>query len=77
MPSVGRKQQALMAIALHDPSKLKGGKNKGVLKMSKTQLRDFASTSTKGLPRKKKAKKVQTMEQYVAARNRRKRKQLG
>lgn len=76
MPSVSKNQQALMAMALHNPSKVKG-KNKGVLKMSKTQLRDFASTSTKGLPRKKKAKKVQTMEQYVAARNKRKRKQLG
>lgn len=39
-----------MAIAEHNPSKLKK-KNKGLLSMSKGQLHDFASTSTKGLPK--------------------------
>lgn len=38
-----------MAIAEHDPSKLKK-KNKGLLKMSHKQLHDYASTSEKGLP---------------------------
>jgi hypothetical protein len=40
-----------MAIAEHSPSKL-SAKNQGLLKMSKSQLRDFARTKTSGLPRK-------------------------
>lgn len=43
MPAKSRKQQQLMAIAEHNPSKVKP-KNKGVLNMSKPQLHDFAST---------------------------------
>lgn len=46
MPAVSDKQRKLMAIAEHEPSKLKS-KNKGVLKMSHSQLHDFAAT--KGL----------------------------
>jgi hypothetical protein len=50
MPAVSRKQQQAMAIAEHDPDKLLP-KNQGLLKMSKSQLHDFASTKTKGLPK--------------------------
>jgi hypothetical protein len=46
MPAVSDKQRKLMAIAEHDPSKLKKA-NRGVLKMSHKQLHDFAAT--KGL----------------------------
>ena len=52
MPAVSKKQQMAMAIAEHEPGKLKG-KNKGLLKMSKSQLHDFAATKRKGLPMKK------------------------
>ena len=51
MPSVSKSQQALMAIAKNSPSKVKG-KNRGVLKMTKKQLHDFAATKTKKLPKK-------------------------
>lgn len=40
-----------MAIALHNPDKLYK-KNRGVLKMSRPQLRDFAKTSRRSLPNK-------------------------
>ena len=56
MPAVSKKQQQAMAIAEHEPSKL-SSKNKGLLKMSKGQLHDFASTPRKGLPSKVSAKK--------------------
>ena len=46
MPAVSSGQRALMALAEHHPEKV-SKKNKGVLKMSKKQLHDFAST--KGL----------------------------
>lgn len=46
MPAVSRKQQEVMAIAEHEPQKLYK-KNRGLLKMSHTQLHDFAAT--KGL----------------------------
>jgi hypothetical protein len=49
MPAVSEKQRKLMAIAEHEPSKLRK-KNKGLLKMSHKQLHDFAST--KGLAKK-------------------------
>lgn len=52
MPAVSKKQQQAMAIAEHEPSKLYG-KNKGLLKMSKSQLHDFAATPRKGLPKSK------------------------
>lgn len=41
----------MMAIAEHHPEKLYS-RNKAVLKMSKGQLHDFATTSEKGLPQK-------------------------
>lgn len=51
MPAVSQNQQAAMAIALKDPSKLKP-QNKGLAKMSSASLKDFASTPRKGLPKK-------------------------
>lgn len=48
MPAVSRAQQQLMAIAEHHPEKV-SAKNRGVLKMSKGQLHDFAATRTKNL----------------------------
>jgi len=59
MPSVSKAQQEAMAIAEHEPEKLKG-KNRGLLKMTHSQLHDFAATKRKGLPEyapKKGAKK--------------------
>lgn len=56
MPAVSKKQQIAMAIAEHEPGKLYG-RNKGLTKMSKGQLHDFASTPRKGLPSKVNAKK--------------------
>jgi hypothetical protein len=52
MPATSKAQQAVMAIADHDPSKLYK-KNQGVLDMSHQQLHDFASTPTTGLPKRK------------------------
>lgn len=51
MPAVSKKQQRAMAIAEHAPEKLHAA-NKGLAKMSKAQLHDFASTPRKGLPAK-------------------------
>ena len=56
MPAVSKKQRRLMALAEHNPKKVKG-KNRGVLKMTKKQLHEFASTKEKGLPKKIKRKK--------------------
>lgn len=52
MPALSIKQRRAIAIAEHEPAKL-NKKNRGLLKMSKQQLSDFASTPEKGLPRKK------------------------
>ena len=58
MPAKSKRQRRLMAIAKHHPSKVYA-KNRGVLKMSKEDLGDFAETSEKGLPlRKRMAKKL-------------------
>lgn len=46
----------MMAVAKHTPSKLHK-RNRGVLKMNKTQLGEFARTKRKGLPLKKKSRK--------------------
>ena len=56
MPAVSKKQRQAMAIAEHHPEKLHK-KNKGMKKMSKKQLREFATTKEKGLPKKAKKKK--------------------
>jgi hypothetical protein len=50
MPAVSDKQRKLMAIAEHHPSEV-SAKNRGVLKMSHSQLHDFAAT--KGLHKEK------------------------
>ena len=52
MPAKSKAQRRVMAIAKHHPSKLYK-RNKGLKKMSKTQLGHFATTKEKGLPRKK------------------------
>lgn len=57
MPAESQAQQKAMAIAEHDPDKLYP-KNKGLLKMSKGQLHDFAATPRKGLPKKVSKKSV-------------------
>ena len=50
MPSVSRKQQMLMAL---DLARKRAGK-KTRTGMSAKQLEEFASTKTKGLPKRKK-----------------------
>lgn len=52
MPSVSKDQQIAMSIAEHHPEKLYK-RNRGLLKMSHSQLHDFASTKRKGLPMRK------------------------
>ena len=49
MPSKSKAQQQVFAIAEHAPKKLYK-KNKGVLKIGKKKLHDFASTPTSTLP---------------------------
>ena len=51
MPAVSKKQRRAMAIAKHTPSKIYK-KNRGLLKMSKADLHEFATTKEKGLPKK-------------------------
>ena len=53
MPATSKAQQAAMAIAEHDPGKLYK-RNAGLLKMSHSQLHDFAATPRKGLPKRSK-----------------------
>ena len=48
-PAISKSQQQLMAIGLHSPKKLYK-KNRGLLKMSKKQLREFAKTKRGKLP---------------------------
>ena len=52
MPAKSKKQRRMMAIAEHHPGMLYD-RNKGVLKMSKKDLSDYASTKEKGLKGKK------------------------
>ena len=49
MPAKSKAQREAMAIAEHEPEKLYK-RNKGLKKMSKSQLHDFSSTKEKGLP---------------------------
>jgi hypothetical protein len=56
MPAKSKDQQIAMAIAEHDPSRLNAD-NKGMLKMSHSQLHDFAATKRSGLPKKVSAKR--------------------
>jgi hypothetical protein len=53
MPSVSQNQAIAMRIAEHDPKRLYK-RNRGLLRMTHQQLHDFAATSTKDLPKKKK-----------------------
>ena len=55
MPAKSKAQRRAMAIAEHHPEKLYK-RNKGLKKMSKSQLSEFASTKEKKLPKKKKKK---------------------
>ena len=57
MPAKSKKQRRMMAIAEHAPEKLYK-KNRGALKMSKSQLEHYASTSEKHLPNRKKLKHI-------------------
>ena len=69
MPAVSRAQRIAMAIAEHHPGKLYG-RNKGMLSMSKEDLHDFASTSEKGLPkRKKQAEKLAELKKKAKKKN--------
>lgn len=61
MPAVSQKQQIAMSIAEHNPSDLYA-RNKGMTKMSHSQLHDFASTKRKGLPVKAGRAKMATMQ---------------
>lgn len=56
MPAKSQAQQALMALAENNPSAV-SKRNRGVLKMSHTQLHDFASTKVKDLSEHLKKKK--------------------
>lgn len=56
MPAESKAQRRLMGMAEHHPEKVMA-KNKGVLKMSKGQLHDFASTKEKGLAEHKSSKR--------------------
>lgn len=51
MPAKSKKQRRAMAIAKHYPEKLYA-RNKGLKKMSKAQLSEFAETKEKGLPKR-------------------------
>jgi hypothetical protein len=51
MPARSQAQQRLMAIAEHHPGAVYA-RNRGVLGMKQSQLREFASTRRKGLPKR-------------------------
>jgi hypothetical protein len=53
MPAKSKAQRRAMAIAEHHPEELYE-RNKGLKKMSKEQLHDFAATKEKKLPSKTK-----------------------
>ena len=52
MPAKTQVQQQAMAIAEHNPNALYK-RNRGLLKMSKEKLHEFASTKRKDLPKRK------------------------
>jgi len=56
MPAVSKKQRRAIAIAENEPGKLYK-RNKGLLKMKKKDMHDYASTKEKGLPSKKSKKR--------------------
>lgn len=51
MPAKSVAQRRLMAIGKHNPGMVKK-KNRGILKMGKGSMHDYASTPEKGLPMK-------------------------
>lgn len=51
MPAISKSQQRLAAMALHAPEKIRK-ENVGIKKMAKSDLREFAETKRKGLPKK-------------------------
>lgn len=51
MPSLSKNQRITAAIAEHHPDQLYA-RNRGMAKMSKGQLHDFAKTKEKGLPKR-------------------------
>jgi len=53
VPAKSKAQQTVMAIAKHNPAELYK-KNRGLLRMTHSQLHDFAATKRTGLPEKKK-----------------------
>jgi hypothetical protein len=53
MPAPSKAMQKAAAIAEHDPKKLYK-RNRSLLRMTHQQLHDFAATSTRGLPERKK-----------------------
>ena len=55
IPAKSKSERRLMGLALHHPEEVYP-ENKGVLRMTKKQLHDFASTKEKGLPNKVKPK---------------------
>ena len=57
MPAVSRRQREAIAIAEHHPSKLYA-RNRGLLKMKRKDMHDFASTPEKGLPEHAGGKKM-------------------
>lgn len=66
MPAMSRNQRIAAAIAEHHPEELYD-RNKGMAKMSQSQLHDFAATPEKGLP-KIKAPKVPMVGRYRSPR---------
>ena len=69
MPAKSKNQQIMMAIAEHHPGKLYA-KNRGVLKMTKKQLHEFASTKRKKLPRRKKGNITEGLKKHLKKRGR-------
>ena len=53
MPARSKRQRRAMAIAEHHPEKLYK-RNRGLKKMSRRDLHEFASTKEKGLSKRKK-----------------------
>lgn len=51
MPAKSQAQQRLFAIAEHEPGKLHK-ENRGMLKMGKAKLSEFASTKRSSLPKR-------------------------
>lgn len=56
MPAVSKKQQIATAIAEHHPEDLYA-RNRGLLKMDKQQLHEFAATKRSNLPTAKRPRR--------------------